>query len=149
MSQKAQTGKIFTETDVAKKKKVIVVGSQIAEKLFGSPSNAVGRTVRIQSQRFMIIGVLKKIGSIGASDDSNILVPYTALSSLNPSKTFFGIYLKTTTDQIVPQVKAEIKTTLLRRYKADDFSVTEQSELLSMINTIIGVLNIALIAIGS
>jgi putative ABC transport system permease protein len=149
MSQKTQTGKIFTETDVAKKKKVIVVGSQIAEKLFGSANNAVGRTVRIQNQRFMVIGVLKKIGSIGASDDSNILVPYTALSSLNPSKTFFGIYLKTTNDQVVPQVKAEIKTTLLRRYKADDFSVTEQSELLSMINTIIGVLNIALIAIGS
>jgi putative ABC transport system permease protein len=149
MSQKTQAGKIFTDTDVAKKKKVIVVGSQIAEKLFGSANNAVGRTIRIQSQRFMIIGVLKKIGSIGASDDSNMLAPYTALSSLNPNKTFFGIYLKTTTDQVVAQVKAEIKTTLLRRYKVDDFSVTEQSELLSMINTIIGVLNIALIAIGS
>lgn len=38
---------------------------------------------------------------------------------------------------------------LLERYKADDFSVTEQAELLSMINMIIGVLNTALIAIGS
>ena len=149
MSQKTQVGKIFTETDVTKKKKVIVVGSQIAEKLFGTVNNAVGRTVRIQNQRFKIIGVLKKIGSIGASDDANMMVPYTALSSLNPSKTFFGIYLKTTNDQVVPQVKAEIKTVLLRRYKADDFSVTEQAELLSMINTIISVLNVALIAIGS
>ena len=92
---------------------------------------------------------MKKIGSIGSSDDSNSYAPYTALLSLNPNKTFFGIYLKTTNDQVVPQAKAEIKTVLLRRYKADDFSVTEQSELLSMINTIIGVLNIALIAIGS
>jgi len=149
MSQETQVGKIFTETDVAKKKKVIVVGDQIAVKLFGSPSNALNRSVRIQNQRYAIIGVIKKIGSIGASDDSNILAPYTALLSLNPSKTFFGIYLKTTNDQVVPQVKAEIKTVLLRRYKADDFSVTEQAELLSMINTIISVLNIALIAIGS
>ena len=149
MNQETQAGKTFTETDVLKKKKVIVVGNTIAEKLFGSARNAVGRTVRIQNQRFVVIGVLKKIGSIGASDDSNILAPYTALLSLNPNKTFFGIYLKTTNDQVVPQVKAEIKTVLLRRYKADDFSVTEQSELLNMINTIIGVLNIALIAIGS
>jgi putative ABC transport system permease protein len=92
---------------------------------------------------------LKKIGSIGSSDDSNAMAPYSALLSLNPSKTFFAIYLKTTNDQVVTQVKAEIKTVLLRRYKEDDFSVTEQSELLNMINTIIGVLNIALIAIGS
>jgi putative ABC transport system permease protein len=149
MNQETQVGKIFTESDVQKKKKVIVVGSQIAEKLYGSADNAVGKIVKIQNQRFLIIGVLKKIGSIGSSDDSNSLAPYTALLSLNPSKTFFGIYLKTTNDQVVPQVKAEIKTVLLRRYKVDDFSVTEQSELLSMINTIIGVLNIALIAIGS
>jgi len=149
MSQETQVGKIFTETDVAKKKKVIVVGDQIAVKLFGSPNNALNRSVRIQNQRYVIIGVIKKIGSIGASDDSNILAPYTALLSLNPNKTFFGIYLKTTNDKVVPQVKAEIKTVLLRRYKTDDFSVTEQSELLSMINTIISVLNIALIAIGS
>jgi putative ABC transport system permease protein len=149
MNQKVQAGKLFTENDVQKKRKVIVVGAQIAEKLFGSPNNAIGKVVRIQNQRFVVIGVLKKIGSIGSSDDSNALAPYTALSSLNPNKTFFGIYLKTTNDQVVSQVKKDIKTVLLRRYKADDFSVTEQAELLSMINTIIGVLNIALIAIGS
>jgi putative ABC transport system permease protein len=149
MNQETQVGKIFTDVDVQKKKKVIVVGAQIAEKLFGSANNAIGKIVRIQKERFIIVGVLKKIGSIGSSDDSNMLAPHTALLSLNPNKTFFGIYLKTTNDQVVPQVKAEIKTVLLRRYKVDDFSVTEQSELLNMINTIIGVLNIALIAIGS
>jgi putative ABC transport system permease protein len=149
MSQETQVGKVFTEADVQKKKKVIVVGDTIAVKLFNSPGNAVGKIVRIQNQRYTVVGVLKKIGSIGSSDDSNMLVPHTALLSLNPNKTFFGIYLKTTNDQVVSQVKNDIKTVLLRRYKADDFSVTEQSELLSMINTIIGVLNIALIAIGS
>jgi len=149
MSQETQVGKVFTETDVLKKKKVVVVGDQIAMKLFGSPGSALNRSIRIQNQRYIIIGVIKKIGSIGASDDSNILVPYTALLSLNPNKTFFGIYLKTIDDKVVSQVKNDIKTVLLRRYKADDFSVTEQSELLNTINTIIGVLNIALIAIGS
>jgi putative ABC transport system permease protein len=149
MSQETQVGKVFTETDVLKNKKVVVVGDQIAVKLFGSPASSLGKSIRIQNQRYVIIGVIKKIGSIGASDDSNILVPHTALLSLNPSKTFFGIYLKTTDDKIVTQVKNDIKTVLLRRYKADDFSVTEQSELLNTINTIIGVLNIALIAIGS
>jgi putative ABC transport system permease protein len=86
MNQEAQVGRIFTETDVQKKKKVIVVGSQIAEKLYGSSSNSIGKVVRIQNQRFTIIGVMKKIGSIGSSDDSNSYAPYTALLSLNPNK---------------------------------------------------------------
>lgn len=149
MNSELQAGSFFTNADTQKKKKVVVVGAQIAEKLFDTASNAVGKTIRVQNQRFIIAGVLKKIGSIGADDDLNIFSPYTSLLSQNPNKTFFAIYLKTTNDEVVSQVKVDIKTLLLRRYKADDFSVTEQSELLEMINTIIGVLNAALIAIGS
>jgi putative ABC transport system permease protein len=149
MNSELQAGKFFTNADVAKKKKTVVVGAQIAEKLYGTAYNALGKALRIQNQRFIIAGVLKKIGSVGADDDLNIMAPYTALLSQNPNKTFFAIYLKTTTDSAVSQVKKDIKTVLLRRYKADDFSVTEQAELLNMINTIFGVLNIALIAIGS
>lgn len=149
MNSELQAGKFFTDADAAKKKKTVVVGAQIAEKLFGTAYNAIGKTVRIQNQRFIVTGVLKKIGSIGADDDLNIFSPYTSLLSLNPNKTFFAIYLKTRSDEVISQVKQDVKTTLLRRYKADDFSVTEQAELLSMINMIIGVLNTALIAIGS
>lgn len=149
INSKLQAGNFFTNVDVQKKKKVVVVGAQIAEKLFGTANNAIYKTVRIQNQRFMIIGVLEKIGSIGADDDLNILAPYTSLLSLNPNKTFFAIYLKSSSDETVSQVKMDVKTVLLKRYKADDFSVTEQAELLETINSIIGILNIALIAIGS
>lgn len=149
INQDLQAGEFFTNADVQKKKKVVVIGAQIAEKLFGNVTGSLGKTIRIQNQRFTVVGILKKIGSLGADDDLNIFSPYTALLSLNPNKTFFAIYLKSLTDQSVPQVKADIKTILLRRYKVDDFSVTEQSELLETINSIIGVLNTALIAIGS
>ena len=142
-------GRMFTEADLTKKKKVVVIGGELAIKLFGSPSNAINKTVRIQNQRFMVIGTLKKKGSLGSEVDTISIAPYTSLLSLNPNKTFFAIYLKSTNDQTVSQVKADVKTVLLRRYKADDFSITEQSELLSTINSIFGALNTALIAIGS
>lgn len=144
-----EKGKMFTETDFTKKKKVVVIGGEIAIKLFGSANNAINKSVRIQNQRFSIVGILKKKGSLGSEIDTISIAPYTSLFSLNPNKTFFSIYLKSNSDQTVSQVKADVKTVLLRRYKADDFSVTEQSELLSTINSIFGVLNTALIAIGS
>jgi putative ABC transport system permease protein len=142
-------GHMFTDGDFTKKNKVVVIGGNIAEKLFITGPNAIGKSVRIQNQRFTVIGVIKKQGSIGSEVDTIALAPYSALISLNPNKTFFAIYLKTTSDQTVSEVKAEVKKVLLRRYKADDFSVTEQSELLGTINSIFGVLNTALIAIGS
>jgi putative ABC transport system permease protein len=145
-----EAGSVYTASDLQKKKKVVTLGWTIADKLFGKNiSSAVGKTIRIQGQRFTVTGVLKKLGSMRSDDDTNIYAPYTSLVSFNPNKTFFAIYVKATTDEVVPQVKADIKTALLRRYKEDDFSVTEQSELLETINTIIEVLNIALIAIGS
>ena len=144
-----EKGKIFTQADLSKKKKVVIIGGELAIKLFGSSTNAINKNVRIQNQSFTVIGILKRKGSLGSEIDTISVAPYTSLFSLNPNKTFFAIYLKSINDQTVPQVKAEVKNVLLRRYKADDFSITEQSELLDTINSIIGVLNIALISIGS
>lgn len=149
LSLEFDKGRMFAEADLAKKKKVVVIGGELAIKLFGSSNNAIGKTVRIQNQRFTVIGTLKKQGSLGSEVDTISIAPYTSLLSLNPNKTFFAIYLKSSSDQTVLQVKADVKTVLLRRYKADDFSITEQSELLDTINSIFGVLNTALIAIGS
>ncbi len=49
----------------------------------------------------------------------------------------------------VEKVKSEVKYALLDRYKEDDFSVTEQSEILSTVNQIFGIINTVLVAIGS
>lgn len=142
------TGKSFTNSDLKKRNKKVVIGSLIAEKLFESNDKALGKTVRIQNQRFLIVGILKKKGGIASEDDRNIIIPYTASYSFNPEKKFFGIYIKVD-DENIAIVKSEIKNTLLKRYKEDDFTVTEQAELLGTINSIIGILNGVLIAIGS
>lgn len=141
----------FTNADVEKKAKKVIIGATIAEKLFGSGDAALGKTVRIQDQHFVVIGVIKKTGggALGSDVDTHSVVPYKSALSFNPNKKFFAIYLKAADDKSVAEVKAEIKKTLLRRYKEDDFSITEQSELLGTINSIFGVLNSVLVAIGS
>lgn len=144
-----ENGRMFTQADLSKKKKVVVIGNELAVKLFGTSPNAINKNVRIQNQSFAVIGTLKRKGSLGSEVDTISIAPYTSLLSFNPNKTFFAIYLKSVNDQTVSQVKAEVKAVLLRRYKADDFSITEQAELLDTINSIISVLNVALISIGS
>jgi len=148
MNLEAAYGKLFSKSDIQASSKVGVLGNSIAEDLFDLPSNAVGKTVRFEDQRFKVVGVAKKKGDQEA--DNAIFIPYkTTYGSLNPGKTFWAIYLGVKSDDMVSLAKTRAEETLLKRYKADDFAVTEQSELLNTINQIFSIINSVLIAIGS
>lgn len=145
---KPVAGELFTKADVQGRAKKVVLGGSIAEKLFDDPQNAVGRDVKIQNQRYEVIGVAEKKGD--NEQDNSALMPYrTTYGSLNPDKFFFAIYVGVADENRVAQAKDQVEQELLRRYDEDDFDVSEQSELLDTINQIIGVVNIVLVAIGS
>lgn len=144
-------GVAITNSDNDKKAKKVVIGSKIAEKLFGSNQNAIRKGIRIQNQRYVIVGTLKKKGggALGSDVDSYAIIPYKSAYSFNPSKKFFAIYIKAKDSENMSELKFNLKKSLLKHYKEDDFSVTEQAELLSTINSIFSILNTVLIAIGS
>jgi putative ABC transport system permease protein len=148
MNVEAQAGRVFGKSDVASASKIGVLGNNVAEKLFGGVENAVGKTVRFEGLRFKVIGVAKKKGD--AEPDNALFVPYTAtFGNINPDKTFWGIYLGVASEDEIASAKKKVQDTLLKRYRDEEFAVTEQSELLSSINQIFGIINGVLIAIGS
>lgn len=148
---KIAEGRFFTNADNEKSAKVVVLGSEIAEKLFGINNHGLGKYIRIQGQRYKVIGILQKQGggALGSEINTRSIVPNKSAVFLNPNKTYFAIYLKAQEGEKITNLKIEIKKTLLKRYKEDDFSVTDQSELLSTINSIFSILNTVLIAIAA
>ena len=142
-------GRVFTKADVATKSKIVVLGYTLAENLFNQePKNALNRQVIINSQRFKVSGVLEKKGD--REMDSAAIMPYTtAFNRINPNKDFFSIYLGVNNKDQVEQLKREVTAVLLKRYEEDDFSVTEQTEILSSVNQIFDIINSILIAIAS
>lgn len=148
LNLKASEGSILTKSDIQKGSKDVVLGGAIAEKLFETPGDAIGKTIRLEDQRYRVIGVLEKKGD--PEMDAAVYMSYkTTFGSLNPDKSFLMIYLGVASENDVPQAKQEAENALLRRYKSDEFSISEQSQILSMVNTIFGVLNSVLVAIGS
>jgi len=104
--------------------------------------------VRVGDQRFRVIGVAKKKGD--REMDTSVIVPYKSIfGTLNVDKTFFTLYLGTKDEKNVEIVKEKAKEILLKRYKKDEFSVTEQTEILSTVNQIFAIVNSILVAIGS
>jgi len=141
-------GEMFDKSDVGKASKVAVIGYSAAEKLFSDPKDAVGGSVRVSNLRLKIIGLAEKKGD--NEMDNSVMVPYTTTyGTVNPEKTFFTIYLGTNDEDMVETVKENAKETLEKRYESDEFSVTEQSKILSTVNQIFSIINSILIAIGS
>ena len=148
MNAEVLEGRLLTKADIQRKSKDTVLGNKLAEALFDDPKTGVGKTLRIANQRYKIVGVMEKTGD-NETDGSAIVSYRTTYGGLNPDKTFFSIYVGVQNEDNVESVKKDAEEVLLRRYEEDDFSVSDQGELLSTVNQIFGMINGVLIAIGS
>ena len=72
----------LTETDIEQRRSVVVLGHEVAEKLFEGVS-ALGQDVRLGSEHFEVIGVVAAKGQVlGQSFDSFALIPFTRYEML-------------------------------------------------------------------
>jgi len=148
---KAALGRFFSNADVNGSRKVAVIGDKIASELFAG-SNPLGDTITINRIKFEIIGVVEKKtnGGFGGPDlDSAIYIPITS------AKTALGLdkisYLLAQVDNKnnIPYAKRKIDEVMLKRLNEEDFSITDQSEILKTIQTILSTLTLGLAGIAA
>jgi len=131
-------GEFISDANQSARSLVVVLGSSVAESLFGSTAGVVGQKVRLNGQSFKVIGVLTSKGSTGfMNQDDQVLVPLsTALTRLVGGSRFRGssvinqITLKASNNKLVDQVVEEATLLMRQRHEtiegADDFTVTSQ-----------------------
>jgi putative ABC transport system permease protein len=77
-----EAGSGLTDIDVAQRRSVVVLGHDVAEKLFEGVS-AVGQDVRLDGEHFEVIGVAAPKGKVlGQSFDAFALIPFTRYEML-------------------------------------------------------------------
>lgn len=70
-----EQGRIFTNAEVERRARVIVLGADVARDLFGEIA-PVGKSVKVMGQTFQVIGVLKRQGAMPfANRDDDVTVP--------------------------------------------------------------------------
>ena len=73
-------GRFVSEVDLKQRNRVVVLGAEIAERLFGE-QNPVGKQIRIKNMSFQIVGVLAAKGVLfGSNQDDRVVVPLTTMS---------------------------------------------------------------------
>jgi putative ABC transport system permease protein len=152
MNLELDQGSFFDKADADRGLKVIILGPSLAKKIFGTIENSIGKSVDLGGQNFKVIGIPKSKGggSLGsASIDDHAYIPLKSAAAFNPDKKIFAYYIKATSESAIPQLKEDVEKVLLKRYKSDEFSVSEMTDILTMVNQIFGVLNLVLVSIGA
>ncbi len=152
MNLKIKDGRLLARKDVEKRAKVAVISETTGKKLYGSSFESIGKKITFEGQSFKIIGTYQTKGGGGlggGSMDAHIFVPNSALLMFNPDKKYYMIMVKAVSKEVIPQLKINLENALLKRYKKDQFSVMDQSEIMETVSSIFSIINTVLISIAA
>ena len=145
-------GRFFNESESSSGANIAVVGDEIANVLFGSAAQAVGKQARLYGRKFTIIGVLKKEGSglFGNSRDTAAYVPVNAVRKVfgNSNRNLFPfIIIKPEKDvdneEFIAMLGQKLRTSRgLKPDEIDNFFVNQLKGFTDFIDNITGQMNI-------
>ena len=148
-SVKAEFGRFFTKDEVESGARVMVIGANKAEEIFGNV-DPLGQSVKLKRKQFRVIGVLEPHGSsIFENPDESVIIPLkTAQNDLLGTKHVSFIRLIVDKEENLKQSVEEVKQTLIERHGEEDFSVRNTSDLLSVLTTVTNAIRFFLVAIA-
>jgi putative ABC transport system permease protein len=149
-------GTFFADIDLTRASRVMVIGSGVAQRLFGS-ENPVGRDVRMGRFPFRILGVLESRGSErgGVDRDDVVFVPFTtAHRNLDRRDWVSDIMCGVTSPAAMES--AELQAASLLRYRhdlgpdaPDDFEIQHPIEVIELRADVQRTLYTTLLGIGA
>ena len=150
-------GHFLTALDLKRDAKVVVLGSDLAQRLFGN-KNPIGQQLRLKNLSFQIIGVMASKGSsLGSNQDDAAFIPLTTMANRLVGKTspygteltFISVSAKN--EASIDAAQFQITNLLRLRHKItseDDFTVDSQKSILGVVSTITVGLTLLLAAIA-
>ncbi|HXV86420.1 MAG TPA: FtsX-like permease family protein, partial [Gemmatimonadales bacterium] len=76
-------GEALTDVDIRERRRVAVLGYDVAQKLFDDLSLGIGQKVRVRNQQMVVKGVVARKGNVlGQSMDGFIMLPFTTFESM-------------------------------------------------------------------
>ncbi|MBN2655169.1 MAG: ABC transporter permease [Nitrospirae bacterium] len=145
-------GSDFTEDDVKGLRNVAIIGTYIAEQLFGS-EDPIGKHIRVKNIPVEVVGVLAERGTtpMGSSLDDRIIIPITTLMRKlqNETKYVSTIRARFVDHERLAIRQLEIKQFLRARHNLrpsdpDDFRVITPQEVVKFLVAMTGSLTIFL-----
>lgn len=142
-------GRYLRASDIDTRRRVAVVGSDVARSLFGDV-DPIGRQLAVAGVRFRVVGVYATVGStFGVNRDAEVHVPITAAQRLFGVERVDALAVRAPSSSSISAVQAAVLDALQRRYPGEEFSAVTQTQILGTIGKILGLLTSVLAAIAA
>jgi len=143
------SGTFLPPDDPRAPRNLAVLGSKMKDQLFGD-ANALGANVRVGSERYRVVGVMRAKGTmIGFDLDDTVYVPAARALELFDRDSLFEVDVLYEETAPVDEVVAGIRRVLMARHGDEDFTITTQQQMLDTLGSVLGVLTFAVAALGS
>ncbi len=142
---KMSAGRFLPGGDPTRGAAIAVIGDTLKTELFGS-STALGQRIRIDGQKFRVIGVLEAAGAAGVGMDlrDTAVIPVATAQSLFDSPSLFRVMVEADGHNAIPRAeKAVVDILRVRHNGEEDVTVITQDAMLATFNTILGSLTYA------
>ena len=141
---KIGTGRSLPALDPERAANVAVIGAGLRQALFGH-RRALGSWVRINDERYRVIGVLAGGGhSLGQNLDDMIVIPVAAAQRLFDSPSLFRILIQARSEADIPVAQSAARAIIRDRHDGeDDVTIITQDALLATFDEILAALTFA------
>ncbi|NDV83407.1 ABC transporter permease [Bacteroides sp. 51] len=111
----ADKGRVLNDLDMAEKRKIVLIGKNIADILFKN-ENPIGKDIRIGKEFYKIVGVIKNT-LLNSSEERVIYIPYSTYLDSHPEAEQFSIVLFSTNKKSsLDDIKKRIRTIMGKKY---------------------------------
>jgi putative ABC transport system permease protein len=149
---RVRIGRFITDSDVDNNNRVCVLGQTVKQELFGN-GNALYENVDINRRKHRVVGIMEKKGmTLGIDADNIVIIPLGSGQQMfhGGEDALFQILVKATSPDDVELAKRTITDILRAAHDyVEDFTVVDQTSMLSTLNSIFFALKIMLVGIAS
>jgi putative ABC transport system permease protein len=134
------SGRFFDQEDSQAHNKVGLITVKLAEEIYGSSQNAVGKVIKLTDLPFTIIGTFKeRVETFGQSEivDNTMLIPFSVSRYFSEIPRIKMLYFSMEDPSMVIPATAQIKRVLGSRHRAESvYDVSNLTALLFMADRI-------------
>lgn len=147
------SGRFLDSTDLESRAKVCLTTSELAEKLFGGVSAAVGNSIKVHGLDFLVVGVFAEgVETFGQSEvsENSVLVPYTVLRYFQEVERVDPLYVSVRLTSRVGEAAQLVRETLESRHRPGSlYRVETLSSVVEAARRILLAMSLAMILVAS
>src|SRR3984885_5863712 len=147
------SGRFFAALDEQGRKKVEVITQKLAEQLYGSTDQAVGKILKLSGLPFTVIGTFKeRVDTFGQSEvtANTMVIPYTVSRYFTDTPEVKQIYFSAAEPSMVVPVTEQIRKLIQSRHRSESvYTVENLTELVAVADRTANALTLVLLLIAT